>query len=169
MSGNHIRYIGVTGLIFVFGFIAACGGNASSAGRGAATREWSLTATAVATVAPSFTATAVVTVAPTIPAPVVAAAPTKASNPGSTELSDEEVLARGKLIFEKTAGGVGCAMCHGMDAMGDPAQAAPPNIGASAEVIEQALFDRPQMSFISLTVPEVKAVAAYLQWLKEQQ
>ncbi len=154
----------------MIGIFTACAGDfsASAADRGAATRAWSLTATAVATVAPSFTATAVVTAEPTIPRPTVTAAPTQASSSGPTELSDEEVLAQGKQIFEKTAGGVGCAMCHGMDAMGDPAQAAPPNIGAPAEMIEQALFDRPQMSFISLTQDEVKAVAAYLQWLKEQ-
>lgn len=159
MSGNHIRYIGVTGLIFAFGFITACGGNSPTSSAGGTNP----------TAAPSFTATTVATTAPASPTPTVAAAPTQAGSSGSTELSDEEVLAQGKQIFEKTAGGVGCAMCHGMDALGDPAQAAPPNIGASAEMIEQALFDRPQMSFISLTVPEVKAVAAYLQWLKEQQ
>lgn len=123
------------------------------------------------TVALMVTAT-LVTPTPTpsgaISAPTVSAA-AEPDTSGPDNPSDEEVLAQGKQIFEKTAGGVGCAMCHGMDALGDPAQAAPPNIGASAEMIEQALFDRPQMSFISLTVPEVKAVAAYLQWLKEQQ
>lgn len=60
-------------------------------------------------------------------------------------------------------------MCHGLNALGDPAQGVPPNIGASVEMIEQALFDRPQMSFMSVTRDEVKAVSVYLQWLKEQQ
>jgi hypothetical protein len=53
--------------------------------------------------------------------------------------------------------------------MGDPEQGAPSNIGASAESIEQALYDRPQMSFIQLSRDEIKSIAAYLQYLKEQQ
>ncbi len=164
MKIAQIRYAGITGLVTVLVFIAACGGTTSSstAGGSSPTTVLSFTPTA----AP---ATASPTKAPAPSAATVTATPTQATSSVPDEVSDEETLAQGKLIFEKTAGGVGCAMCHGMDGQGDPMQAAPPNIGASAATIEQALFDRPQMSFIKLTRDEVNAVAAYLQWLKEQQ
>lgn len=164
MKIAQIRYAGITGLVTVLVFIAACGGTTSSSTAGGSPP----------TPTPSFTptaapATASPTRAPAPPTATVTATPTRASSSVPDEVSDEETLAQGKLIFEKTAGGVGCAMCHGMNGQGDPMQGAPPNIGASAEMIEQALFDRPQMSFIKLTRDEVNAVAAYLQWLKEQQ
>ena len=166
MKTVQIRYAGITGLVTVLVFIAACGGTTSSSTAGGSPP----------TPTPSFTptaapATASPTTAPAPPTATVTATPTptQASSSVPDEVSDEETLAQGKLIFEKTAGGVGCAMCHGMNGQGDPMQGAPPNIGASAEMIEQALFDRPQMSFIKLTRDEVNAVAAYLQWLKEQQ
>ena len=164
MKTVQIRYAGITGLVTVLVFIAACGGTTSSSTAGGSPP----------TPTPSFTptaapATASPTRAPAPPTATVTATPTQASSSVPDEVSDEETLAQGKLIFEKTAGGVGCAMCHGMNGQGDPMQGAPPNIGASAEMIEQALFDRPQMSFIKLTRDEVNAVAAYLQWLKEQQ
>lgn len=165
MSARQIRYSGMAGLIVMLLIIAACGGTSSSSTAGGISP----------TAAPSFTVTPTPVTASATPAQAVATptatavASGQVGNSGPDEPSDEEILARGRLIFEKTAGGVGCAMCHGMDALGDPAQGTPPNIGATAEFIEQALFDRPQMSFISITRDEVNAVAAYLQWLKEQQ
>jgi len=36
-------------------------------------------------------------------------------------------------------------------------------------MIEAALDTKPQMSFITMTRDETKAVSAYLVWLKEQQ
>lgn len=164
MNSLKFRYAGITALLFAFVFVTSCGGTSSSSTAGGNSP----------TSAPSVAATPVPDSAVTSPTKVsatstVAVVPTRAGSLESDEPSDEDILARGRLIFEKTAGGVGCAMCHGLNALGDPAQGVPPNIGASVEMIEQALFDRPQMSFMSVTRDEVKAVSVYLQWLKEQQ
>ncbi len=81
----------------------------------------------------------------------------------------DEVLAKGKLIFEKTAGGVGCAHCHGMDGSGQgpAAVGAPDNRGASEAKVRNALAGGvPLMSFIKLDDEEITAVVAYLQVLK---
>ncbi len=80
----------------------------------------------------------------------------------------EDAIAAGKLIFEKTAGGVGCALCHGLDGKGKVESGAPGNRGASADTIWAALQDRPQMTFITLTDREIEDVAAYLGWLATQ-
>lgn len=159
MSSRMYKYAGIFGLILVSGLFAACGGTGSTS-----------TAAYNPPASPSFTATVVPTPMPPTPTPLPPTAtpmPTKVVV--AEELSDEDVLAQGKLIFEKTAGGAGCAMCHGMDATGDPLQGAPSNLGADWQTIEQALYDRPQMSFITLTRDEIKAVASYLQWLEAQQ
>ena len=77
-----------------------------------------------------------------------------------------EVIARGEELFQRTAGGRGCAACHGRDARGKVG--APSIVGRSANSIRGALQRVPQMSFISLTDNEVEAVAAYLQYLRSQ-
>ena len=102
------------------------------------------------------------------PEPAQVATPVLVTAPATEGPSDEELIAQGKEIFEKTAGGVGCALCHGLDARGDPSQGAPDNRGASADTIFAALASRPQMSFITLTNDEVDAVAAYLAFLATQ-
>jgi mono/diheme cytochrome c family protein len=80
-----------------------------------------------------------------------------------------DLLARGKLIYEKTAGGVGCASCHGLDGKGKPEIGARPNRGASETQVRGALIGGvPVMSFIKLTDEEITAVIAYLQWLDTQ-
>lgn len=86
-------------------------------------------------------------------------APTPTVNNGSDDL-----LAKGKLLFEKTAGGVGCAACHGLDGKG---KAAPYNRGASESRFREVLAGS-AMNFIKLTDEEIKAVVAYLQWLATQ-
>ena len=102
----------------------------------------------------------VATATPSLPTP----APTEAAQTGSTE----EQIAAGKLLFERTAGGVGCALCHGLDGKGDPTYAAPDNRGATADQILDAIETRPQMAFLIMSNDEVQAVAAYLQVLAEQ-
>ena len=68
-------------------------------------------------------------------------------------------MARGEQIFQKTAGGVGCASCHGIEATGMVG----PNIrGRTASQIASALGRVEAMSFIKLSSEEVEAVAAYL-------
>ncbi len=74
-------------------------------------------------------------------------------------------VAAGKLIFEETAGGVGCASCHGMDAQGDDG---PAIVGAPVDLIIAQFDNNENMTFIELTDEEVQQVAAYLAYLSEQ-
>lgn len=71
----------------------------------------------------------------------------------------------GKVIFEETAGDVGCAACHRPDATGDVG----PNIqGRTAADIRAALNGGVEdMQFIELTEDEIQQVAEYLAYLLE--
>lgn len=70
------------------------------------------------------------------------------------------------MIFEKTAGGVGCASCHGLDGKG---RSAPYIQGASKVQLRQALAGGAQaMTFIKLNDEEIDAVVAYLAYLSQQ-
>ena len=73
--------------------------------------------------------------------------------------------ARGAVIFEETAGGVGCASCHGTNGAGDQAVGAPDIRGADEARIRQALAGVVLMSDIRLTDAEIAAVVAHLQAL----
>ncbi len=75
-----------------------------------------------------------------------------------------DLIAQGRMIFEETAGGVGCAACHGHFGMGD-LQVGPNNRGASEERIRKGFATRDQMAFLRLTEEEIRAVAAFLQYL----
>lgn len=98
---------------------------------------------------------------PAAVAPTQSAAP--AAQPANQSASD--LLAQGKLVFEKTAGGVGCAYCHGMDGKG----LIGPNIrGKTVENIRFQLANNPQMTFITLRDDEVQAAEAYLKYLLTQ-
>lgn len=106
-------------------------------------------------------------------APITSAAPAAnpqpTTQPGNQAASD--LLAKGKLIFDKTAGGTGCASCHGLDGKGQGTAGvgAPDNRGASEEKVRNALAGGvPLMSFIKLTDEEITAVVAYLKYLNEQ-
>jgi mono/diheme cytochrome c family protein len=99
------------------------------------------------------------------PAPTQRTAPPSTSAPTSTANNGSDgLLARGKLIFEKTAGGVGCAACHGLDGKGG---SAPYNRGVSESRFREVLAGS-AMNFIKLSDEEIKAVLAYLQWLATQ-
>jgi mono/diheme cytochrome c family protein len=122
----------------------------------------------------SVVPTAVPTVAPTatpIPAPTVAPEPTAApvATTPPADSGDNNLLALGKVIFEDTGGGVGCAFCHGLQGEGDgPAGVgAPPNAGGTLERLDWALEggETDAMTFIKLTKAEKEAVVAYLQFL----
>lgn len=84
----------------------------------------------------------------------------------TTEASgeDQALLALGKNIFEVTAGGVGCASCHGFDAQGT---ADGPNIiGSSKAAISGAIGGGViDMNDIKLTTEELEAVYRYLVFL----
>lgn len=80
--------------------------------------------------------------------------------PGGVQ--DDALVGKGKVIFEKMAGGVGCAFCHGMDGKGR-AELASPNIrGKTAQDVLGAMETRSQMNIVKLSDEEVRAVAAYL-------
>ncbi|MDP2743497.1 MAG: hypothetical protein Q8P00_00325 [Dehalococcoidia bacterium] len=69
------------------------------------------------------------------------------------------IVAQGEQIFQKTAGGVGCASCHGIEARGMIG----PNIrGKTASQISSALGHVDAMFFIKLSSDQIEAVAAYL-------
>jgi len=118
------------------------------------------------TLAPATpTATAAApTATPTAP-PVGVATPTATPDgPGN----GDELLALGKEVFDKTAGGLGCAYCHKADATGDPVLGSPNIQGVTADQIWAALDTRAQMTFITMTEQEVDAVTAYLGTLGSQ-
>ena len=144
--------------------LAACGGSSD---------EPSSTATtAPPTAAPTTAATAVPTAVPTA-APTATAVPTAAPAPTVPAGSgDSDLIARGKVIFEETAGGIGCAFCHGLDGSGNgPANVgAPPNAGATEAMYReaQANGESGAMAFLMLANDEVEAVIAYLQVLGNQ-
>ncbi|MDP2719415.1 MAG: cytochrome c [Dehalococcoidia bacterium] len=75
-------------------------------------------------------------------------------------------LDKGKVIYEETAGGVGCKMCHGADGKGG--NQGPPIRGKSVEDVNRALATSETMEFINLTDEEVESVAAYLKYLNSQ-
>lgn len=105
---------------------------------------------------------------PTEPAPISAETPAPTVSTVSNDVDQTEIINQGKVLFETTAGGVGCAFCHGLDGKGKAEFASPPNRGATVEQIFNALAERPQMSFIILSNDEVRAIAAYLEVLAEQ-
>jgi DNA-binding beta-propeller fold protein YncE len=94
---------------------------------------------------------------PSTPAPKPAAAAGGASP-----------LALGRTIFEKTAGGVGCAACHGTDARGGAQFSAPDIRGADEMRVRAALAGVAVMSRITLSDAEIAAVVAHLQELNKQ-
>ncbi len=106
--------------------------------------------------------------APGAPAKAAQSAPKAAVSLPAGPASSGDSLAKGKLIYEKTAGGVGCASCHGLDGKGDKTVGAPDNRGATEEKLRNALLGAPLMSFIKLTDEEITAVVAYLKWLGDQ-
>lgn len=105
-----------------------------------------------------------------VPAAGVAAAVATAV-PAATA-SRDAVLARGREIFQKTAGGVGCAYCHGPEAKGGAGGTTAPNIrgGVATEAKLRAALagGAPLMSFIKLDDEEIEAVLRYVQSLDQQ-
>jgi len=77
-------------------------------------------------------------------------------------------LALGREIFEKTAGGVGCASCHGMNGRGGAQFNAPDIRGADEARVRSALAGVVVMSQITLNDAGIAAVVAHLQELNKQ-
>ncbi|MBN4064836.1 hypothetical protein JYU04_03775 [Dehalococcoides mccartyi] len=119
---------------------------------------------------------------PTVtPQPSATAAPEPTATPSGDAMMDDpmeefdpDLLAQGKVIFDETAGGIGCAFCHGLDGKGNgPAGiGAPANRGLSMSKFEAALTEGESgaMEFLQgvLTASEKKAVIEYLGWLETQ-
>lgn len=99
------------------------------------------------------------------PAPRAAAAP-----PAGALSTSSALLAQGKKVFEETAGGVGCAYCHGRDGKGTgPAGIQSAFIQGRKEAeVRYAMTSLPMMSNVKLNDQEIEAVVAYLQTLPEQ-
>lgn len=96
--------------------------------------------------------------------PAAPVAQSRASPAPVTSPAASDQLARGEQIFQRTAGGVGCASCHGPDARG---LTGPDIRGRSAEQIRTALNAVEAMAFISNLVPaDFEALAAYLKTLE---
>jgi mono/diheme cytochrome c family protein len=76
--------------------------------------------------------------------------------------------ALGRTIFEKTAGGIGCAACHGVDGRGGAQFNAPDIRGADEMRVRAALAGVAVMNRIMLNDAEIAAVVAHLQALNQQ-
>jgi len=98
-------------------------------------------------------------------AQAAAPAPRPAAAPGGT---GQNALALGRTIFEKTAGGVGCASCHGMNGRGGAQFNAPDIRGADEMRLRSALAGVVVMSQIRLNDAEIAAVVLHLQELNKQ-
>lgn len=86
----------------------------------------------------------------------------------SVAFGQEDDLTAGRRLFRETAGGVGCAYCHGLEGRGDglPGIEAPNIVGAQMSAIRASLAGGvPAMGFIELNERELAAVAAYVQQL----
>jgi len=94
----------------------------------------------------------------------VVAAPTPVPSPAPDSL-DAELIAAGKLLFEKAAGIKGCAECHGFKAEGGGpgASNAPSLFAPTRSDIRAALSGATDMTDIKLTSSEIEALVAYLE------
>jgi len=92
-------------------------------------------------------------------APATGAAPSAAS---------DTLQARGLGIFERTAGGIGCAYCHGMDGKGRATLSTPDIRGVGEDRVRAALAAVALMRNIRLTDDEIAAVVEHLRILNEQ-
>lgn len=94
--------------------------------------------------------------------PPSVARPSGRAAPGAAVGSDQDLVARGKVIFEQAAGGVGCAFCHGLDGRGKAEFASPDIRGKGAADVLDAMATRTLMNSVKLSDEEVRAVVAYL-------
>ncbi|MBI2185850.1 MAG: c-type cytochrome [Acidobacteria bacterium] len=98
-------------------------------------------------------------------APAQAAAASAAPAPAALAVAG---TVSGRMIFEKTAGGIGCAACHGLNGRGGAQLNAPDIRGADEARLRAALAGVAAMSRITLNDAEIAAVVAYLQELNTQ-
>lgn len=101
----------------------------------------------------------------TAPAAAAALAPAVT---GATAPAPADRLALGRTIYEKTAGGIGCASCHGINGRGSTQVNAPDIRGADEMRVRAALSGVAVMNRITLTDAEIAAVVTHLQELNKQ-
>lgn len=99
---------------------------------------------------------------PAMASPTAPPAGTDSTPTPADGTDDNHILALGEELYQNTAGGLGCAYCHQADATGDATLGSPAIRGVTEDQIWDALDTRVQMSFITMTDEEVRAVAAYL-------
>ncbi|WP_372841596.1 c-type cytochrome [Phaeovulum sp.] len=73
-------------------------------------------------------------------------------------------LVAGRVLFEETAGDVGCAACHGVHGEGGEG---PKIVGQSAENIKAQFQVNDSMSFIEMTDEQLELVEGWLNYLHE--
>lgn len=80
---------------------------------------------------------------------------------------DDPLVAEGKVLFEETAGDIGCATCHGIDGTGDPDAGGVFIQGVTAAQMYSAMNGGvEEMSEIfDLSTHEISAIHAYLDYL----
>ena len=83
--------------------------------------------------------------------------------PGEDTASAKDIAA-GRLLHEETAGGVGCASCHGMNAKGEGL--APDIRGVDAGQIMDGLKNTEDMREIALSKNQINQLVAYFASLK---
>ncbi len=104
-----------------------------------------------------------VTLSSTLTVPSTSTPQPSANTPQvTTSNSSADLLKNGEQLYQKTAGNVGCAGCHGADAKGG---LGPDVRGKSASEIKSALENVNAMKFIKLSDDEINSLAAYLQSL----
>jgi hypothetical protein len=81
---------------------------------------------------------------------------------GAAQDFDMEAVERGRVVYDVSAGGVGCTTCHAPFALGD---IGPDIRGMSARDIADSLDSIPDMSFIALSDADLDDLATYLGWL----
>jgi len=93
-------------------------------------------------------------------------APAPAGAPPATV--GDTLQARGRDVFERTAGGVGCASCHGIDGRGRAVLSTPDIRGVGEDRVRAAVAAVALMRNIRLTEDEIAAVAEHLRVLNQQ-
>jgi mono/diheme cytochrome c family protein/DNA-binding beta-propeller fold protein YncE len=91
-----------------------------------------------------------------------AAAAQKGAAPAAAAAAANAGPVSGQMLFEKTAGETGCAMCHGANARGGGPLNAPDIRGVGEDRIRGALAAVPVMNRIKLSDAEIAAIVAHL-------
>ncbi len=91
--------------------------------------------------------------------------PASLPSPTSASPSPAAMRAKGEQIYQKTAAGIGCQSCHGVDGKGS--NLGPTVRGATADGIKRALGSD-VMRFISMSEEDIQDVAVYLKYLESQ-